>query len=252
MRPWRGKPFLGLYFRTFEEVIMEILEAKLTKQERVVATVITDGGKKEQKEFSAVRAGLSLATPTAGGYWVVLGQEYRGGTRFEGQVPEAGKIHFLKEHLSPSMFFPHILDSLSDAAARYLFHDVYLDYDQEEERKTEEISFLNDLLYKRQLAVPLGFSTAPYYKDFFFGISIINNFLERGLLVLADTCLAREQLRNLKKGDLEPGEGEAKFEALNALRFVIASFHKFPPDPRGPYTPPRRRSGTSYNVRRPR
>jgi hypothetical protein len=231
---------------------MKVIEAKPTKQDRVVVTVVTEDGKKEQKEFSAVRAGLSLATPTAGGYWIVMGQEHRGGTRFDWQTPEPGKILFLEEHQSSSMFFPHILDSLTDAAARHLFHDVYLDYDEDEKQKTDEVSFLRDLIYKKNLARPISFSTAPFYKDFFFGISIINNFLECGLLELPDNCLAKEQLKQLKKADLKPGEGETKFEALNALRFVIGAFRKYEPSSGLPYSPPRRHEFRAYNVKRPR
>jgi len=230
---------------------MEILESMRTEQGRVVSTVVTKDGKKEQKEFSSVRCGLALATPTAAGYWIVLGQEHRGRTRFEGQVPEPGRILFLAEHLSPSMFFPHILDSLTDAAARYHFSEVFLDYDQEEKRKIDEVSFLNALIYEKRMAMTLSFSTAPFYKDFYYGISIINSFLEGGVLVLPDQCLAREQLKNLQRAELAPGEGETKFAALNALRFVAAAFHRdrawF-----GRQFIPNRRHEKPYTVRRPR
>jgi len=228
---------------------MEILESRRTEQGRVVSTVVTEDGKKEQKEFSAVRCGLALATPTAAGYWIVLGQEHRGRTRFEGQVPEPGRILFLAEHLSPSMFFPHILDSLTAAAARYHFSEVFLDYDQEEKRKIDEVSFLNDRTYEKRTAMPLSFSTAPFYKEFFFGISIINSFLEGGLLVLPDQCLAREQLKNLQRTDLAPGEGETKFQALNALRFALGAFYKFR-TVSGTFTPRRGLTSPDYRVRR--
>lgn len=230
---------------------MKVLESRRTEKGPVVATVITEDGKREQKVFSAVRCGLALATPTTATYFIVLGQEHRGGTRFEGQKPEPGKIIFLTEHLSPSMFFPHILDSLTDAAVRYAFSQVFLDYDLEEGRRVDEVSFLKTLIYEKRMAMPLSFSTAPFYEDFFFGIGIVNSFLEDGLLVLPDQCLVKEQLKNLQRAELASGEGETKFAALNALRFAIGAFYKFGP-PSAPYTPPRNRKPSFYGVRRPR
>ena len=119
------------------------------------------------------------------------------------------------------MFFPHIIDSLLADASRYAFKNIYLDYDFEKKRKVDEVKFLSDLVYERTSRYSVSFTTAPYYEDFSFGISLINSYLERGLLTLSGNSLALQQLRELKRAELAPGEGETKYNALNALRFVL-------------------------------
>ena len=229
---------------------MNVKSSKITNKGTVLLTITEADGNTIQKEFSSVRAGLSLPTSEQETYYIVLGQEYRGGTKYEGQPEEQGQILFLSDHQSQSIFFSHIVESLTDDASRYGFKEVYLDYSYETKRRLEEVTFLNKCVREKKLGFSLSFSTAPYFEDFAFGMNVLNIYLERGLLVLPEECLAIAQLRMLQKQDLAPGKGEEKFGSLNALRFVIGSFHKSPPLAGRGFQPKRERR--PLNLARPR
>jgi len=223
-----------------------VVEAKETDHGTIIHQ-LSDGS---HWEWAAVRAGLSLPTEEANGYFAILGEDWTGGgTVFEGQKPKRGKIHLLAEREIQSPFLNDTLKPLSDECSLVGCHDVYAEFEEEPERNMDVVLLARDFINEQEMHISL--LPAPFHGNFKNGMDIIRLYLNNALLDLPESSLASQQLAIISQADLID-KPEVKFIAVNGLRLAMGAFHKYRPWFGRPYYPPRGRSGNPYNVRRPR
>jgi hypothetical protein len=210
---------------------------KIEKDEKTGVTLhhFADGGK---KAWAAIRAGLSWPTEEANGYFIILGEEYVGGTIYEGQEPPRGKILLLAEREVSSFFLDDTLRPLTDECALYGCRAVYADFDEETEANMENVTLAREYVSKQKSSI--SFQSAPFQGKFKVGLDILRPYLNEGILDLPASSMAQQQLDILSQADLVD-KPEVKFVAVNGLRFVMGAFHKFRPNGLGVYHPPRGR-----------
>ena len=223
-----------------------VVEAKETDHGTIIHQ-LSDGS---QREWAAVRAGLSLPTEEANGYFAILGEDWTGGgTVFEGQKPKRGKIHLLAEREIQSPFLDDTLKPLSDECSLVGCSNVYAEFEEEPERNMEAVLLARDFISEQKMHISL--LPAPFQAKFRIGMEIIRLYLNNALLDLPESSLASQQLAILSHTDLID-KPEVKFIAVNGLRLAMGAFHKYRPWFGRPYTPPRHKGPPYYNVRRPR
>ena len=207
-----------------------VIEAKMTDRGTVIHT-FNDG---TTKKYSAVKAGLSWPTPTSPGYFVILGEEQRSHTKFEGVKQQRGKLILLTEYESQSPFLDDLVPKFSDSCSLYYCSYVYADL--REEHKDEADPFRE--WYYDSGGGGTSLCEGSFIDSFSLGVSLIRKWLDERLLVLPENSIAREQLKKITGPDLEDSP-ETRFFAVNGLRFVIAAFHKYQPSNLVGWTPNR-------------
>jgi hypothetical protein len=224
---------------------LNVVEAKETDHGTIIHRM-SDGS---QREWAAIRAGLSLPTEEADGYFIILGEKWTGaGTVFEGQKTKRGKILLLAEQEVQSPFLDDTLKPLSDECSLVGCSNVYAEFEEEPERNMETVLLARDFINEQKMHISL--LPAPFHGKFKTGVDIIRFYLNNALLDLPESSPVSQQLAVLSQADLID-KPEVKFVAINGLRFAIGSFHKNRPWAGPPYSPPRK-GGLSHTVRRPR
>jgi hypothetical protein len=199
-----------------------VIEARKSKN-RITHVVAKQDGGTESLIYSAVRGGLSWPAGTMPGYHCILGEEYIYINKDEAES-QRGKLHLLSEHEYPGMSIDMMLARLTDDVTQLHCGEVYADTKEEYQDYLESYQ---DFCYKKK--VSLGrIEQAPFADNFQLGISLINDWLRTGRLVLPEQSIVREQLKRISKQELDD-KPENKFYAINGLRSAVAAFHKFRP-----------------------
>lgn len=199
-----------------------VTEVKKTERGSIVHIVDRLDGRTETIVYSSIRGGLSWPTPEASGYFIILAEEYRDFGKFEAKDRgERGKIRLLAEHEANSLYLDEFFRELTDSCSLLHCRKVYADLREDFEEVAE---YYREFKYKEK--VPFGtLEEAPYCKDFQLGLSITRRWLDKGLLEIPKDSIVYGQLKAITKEDLGD-HPEKRFSALNALRLVMASFHK--------------------------
>jgi hypothetical protein len=209
----------------------DIIEAKVTNG--VITHKDTSG---EIFRYTAVRCGLSWPSAEASGFYVVLGEEWRGPTIYEGREGEKGKLILLKEQEIESPLLNELLPRITDDCTQFACEKVYTDLSENFEGYAE---FYHRYIYDKNINYG-RLCDAPYSDaaNFLLGVSIIKIWLKDVLLELPPDSLTRNQLRGLSDEDLKDSP-EVKFPAVNALRHSVNAFYKFRPSNLIGWTPNR-------------
>ena len=213
----------------------------------IVLHQLSDGSR---KEWAAIRAGLSLPTEEANGFFIILAESWTGtATRFEGQDRKRDRLHVLAEQEIQSAFLDDTLRPFTDECALLGCQAAYTGFSDtpDVDEIDQQVRLAREQLQEQHSGVTLY--PAPYHKQFKVGIDIIRSFLDKALLVLTEKSLVAQQLVSLSQYDLAE-KPESRFVAVNGLRFVIGSFHKSPPNIGQKWVP--RRQRRPLNLARPR
>lgn len=199
----------------------EIERAWVEDQNQIICHKLVD--EKYTRMYQSIRTGLSWPQGDAPGYYCVLGQGTDKGAA--GVYP----LIFMMEDEStnPDILINQLTDDLGtmkDDMDKGDYIYVYADLSQDNE-------YLKDLFHEYiddNKIQGICLIKAPFERDFKYGLNLIHRHIrdDRSLEIKPDTILQR-QLGKLPKGDL--GERpEENFYAVNALRHVVAGFHKHP------------------------
>jgi hypothetical protein len=220
-----------------------VTKVEMSEKHGTIIHYLADGS---QKEWAAIRAGLSWPTESANGYFIVLGEEFTGGgTVYEGEKPRRGKILLLAEQELQSPFLNDTLKPLTDECSLLGCISVFADFEETTERNMEDVLLAREYINEHRLNI--SFSPAPFQGKFKTGVDIIRFALNDALLDLPAPSLAQQQLDILSQADLTD-KPEVKFVAVNGLRLVMGAFHKFAPGGRQ-YIPNRRKDYTRRTAR---
>ena len=181
-----------------------------------------DGGT-EIKKYSAIRGGLVWPVGSMPAYHCIVGESF---VYFDKDETESqrGKLHLLSECEYPGLSIDTMLAKLTDNVTQLYCDTVYADIAEKYQDYLE--AYEN---YRYEKKVRLGrLDQAPFADNFQLGVSLINDWLRTGRLILPEQSIVREQLKRISKQELDD-KPEEKFYGINGLRFAIAAFHKFKP-----------------------
>ena len=212
----------------------------------IIQQKLSDGS---VKEYAAIRAGLSLPTEEANGYFVILGEIFMSATWFEGQERRRGRLHVLAEQEIESAFLDDTLRPFTDECALLGCQAAYTGFTDSisPDELDQQVRLARERLQEHRSGVTLY--SAPYFAKFKTGVDIIRSFIDKALLILPENSLAAQQLGSLSQVDLAE-KPETRFVAVNGLRFCVASYHKNPPNIGQKWEP--RRQRRAFNLSRPR
>ena len=212
-----------------------VVEARKTKTG--IITHILDAGNSENEtvRYSDVRTGLSWPTAESPGYYCILGEEYHEDNKYEG-MKSKGNLKLLSEHESPGISLDELFAKLTDDTSLLRCSRIFTDMSDEYDGYVESF---------REFVIGIKHSgylhPAPYADNFLLGVSWIQDWTKSGKLSIPEKTIVRSQLKHITKSDLADSP-EVDFYAINALRYVVAAFHKMRPNPNPVWRPNRRRN----------
>lgn len=198
-----------------------IIETKKTRDQVIIHEVKTENGI-ETFKYSGVRAGLNWPTASMPAYYCILGEEW---LDIDHDDPEKrrGKLRLFAEYEFSDLSLDPFFARLTDDTALYHCKDISCNM---EEAYTDFVEEFNEYAYRKQIKMG-ALDQAPYADNFRTGMSRIKNWMDSGIFKAPEKSIIYTQLKMIEKSDL--GESpETKFHVLNALRFVIAAFQKYP------------------------
>ena len=180
----------------------------------------------ETKPYRAIRGGVSwpVMEENLPAYFCILGEEYSKWT-------EWGKLILLSEHEAPDVLtsLNTFFTKLTDDAKLYLcktFYTVIEGLQGENNRGYAEA--LQNFMHGKQTSCSL--EEAPWADRPDLGLYHIKSWIAKSLLELPEGSLVREQLKMVETDKVK--QLPQRFNAVNALRFVICGFEKYkPPKP---------------------
>lgn len=182
-----------------------------------------DGGTEIKKYSAIIRGGLVWPVGSMPAYHCIVGESFVYFDRDEAES-QRGKLHLLSECEYPGLSIDTMLAKLTDNVTQLYCDTVYADIAEKYQDYLE--AYEN---YRYEKKVRLGrLDQAPFADNFQLGVSLINDWLRTGRLILPEQSIVREQLKRISKQELDD-KPEEKFYGINGLRFAIAAFHKFKP-----------------------
>lgn len=196
--------------------------------------------------YKDIRGGISWAITSSNGnsphYYCMLGQLWTEGGRFEGEKPQRGKVILLTEYRAASLLSrADFLRNLTDYS-KGLYCDTYYttDVDLTQGEINPDVAAFRQYVSENNIKNPHPIlKQAPFPEKFRFGIEEISTWREQGKIDIPKDSIVYEQLTTIQESDLEKSP-ETKFYAINALRYVVCAFLKYPPSTGGGFTPRRR------------
>jgi hypothetical protein len=185
----------------------------------------------EGKKFfcSAIRGGISwpLLSENMPAYYCILGEEWIGGTRFQGQEVSRGRLRFLCEYEAINYSLNSLFVRLTDDTKLCRCSTLYgiTEGDQDDHYKG-----FPDALYKfvYDKGISVRLEQAPYAENLAISIGSVIDWDQKRLLDLPEESLLRQQLKGLKPEDAK--DLVERLNAVNALRFVVCGFEKHKPN----------------------
>jgi hypothetical protein len=175
------------------------------------------GDRLEDVDYFDVRAGLSWDPPFA----VVCGEQ-KYDSRYSSPAHNRGVLRVTEELEGSILDLAEFFDRLSDAVSLHRISEIYADVTEEAFREA-----FQDWAYSKRFRMSLV--PAPYSESPAVGISLIRSWDKDGLLRIDKDTQVYKHLSSLSDDDLENLAG-----SLNALRFVLGGFSKYPPIRRDP------------------
>ena len=118
-----------------------------------------------------------------------------------------------------------LLDRLTDDAKMLICDEIYADLT--ENRKCFR-DFFSDYCQETETR-GLYLRQAPWPENFSYGLGLIREWLQKKALKIENDTTLAHQLGKISEDLLEdPAEAEVDFYAVNALRYVLGGFQKYP------------------------
>jgi hypothetical protein len=174
----------------------------------------------EDRTYRTLRAGLVWPNKSAPAYFCILGQLDRE------NASKRNPIVFLCEGQSKELH--PLFDKLTDQAKSLICEEVFTDFT--EDRKCFRDSFAS---YCEETGVRgLYLNQAPWPENFAYGLSLIRDWIAKNSLKIEQDTLLASQLGKISEDLLEDiAKAEVDFFAVNALRYVLGAFQKYPHRP---------------------
>ena len=181
------------------------------------------GGNLRLFKYSSIKGGLSWPTATSPAYYCIWGEPFLEHIDTSSTTRPRGRLVLFAEKELASFSLSEFFMKLTDDTSLYLCEDVYADLNEEFSGYKE--SFRN---YSNKEKIKSGsIKQAPYSDNFLLGLSFITDWQKSNLLDLPQNSVLYRQLKNIKSDDLKDSP-ECKYYAINALRYAIAAFEKYP------------------------
>ena len=177
-----------------------------------VRHTIRNGDHLEDVDYFDIRAGLNWDPLSA----VIAGEE-KYDSHYSRPVHNRGVLRVTEELEGSILNLADFFDRLSDAFSLHRISEIYAD--TSEEAFVEAFQDWTDRRMARMSLVPAPYSESPAV-----GISLIRSWDKDGILRIEKETLLYEHLSALSDDDLDNLAGP-----LNALRFVVGGFSKYPP-----------------------
>jgi hypothetical protein len=174
----------------------------------------------EDRIYRTLRAGLVWPNKSAPAYFCILGQLDRE------IAAKRNPIVFLCEGQSKELNL--LFDKLTDQAKILICEEVYVDLS--DDRKCFYDSFTD---YCEETGTRgLYLSQAPWPDNFAYGLGLIRDWIAKNSLKIEPGTILASQLGKISEDLLEDtAKAEVDFFAVNALRYVLGAFQKYPPSP---------------------
>jgi hypothetical protein len=182
------------------------------------------------RKYSTVRAAMnwSRLMQNLPGYYSVWGEEAVGVPHFEGKERRRGMVRLLHEWEAPDIqTSPDVLFiNLIGAATQYKFETVYVEKEKlfgEDFR--ERAKMFQNFVYNKGAKTYLQQPASA--DDLETSMMIVNSWLHKGLLDIAENSILHKQLKSMRITDLN--QLRDTLSAVNALRLAMCGFYASPP-----------------------
>ena len=172
--------------------------------------------------YNAVRMGLAWATEHVPAYLCVFGNLYSRKTLF--RVTTMGPIRMIAEAQIDTMSMTEIWDRVLDAAKTLWCEEVYCDLSPLNIGYRENFrQYTAKMDYKRPFP---SLHPAPYADNFIFGFQLGNDWRLTNKVQGDPDSMLGQQLAGFNLMDDFVDYPERRFNAINAYRYVLASFQR--------------------------
>jgi len=213
-----------------------VVEAKHSKLGAIIHEVNV-GEETKICKYSKIYGGLAWATFSFSACYQLWGEEYVGGTRYEGQEAPRGKLRFFVERRIDSLFLEELFRPLADDCTLYLCTEVFANLDEEHE---DEAKHFQEFVHSNKINISLA---EPPYSSLSLRLSLLKQYTDKGYVDLPEGSGVRKELQQLTRSSIEEVD---QFPSVLALSHVIAGFHRFGGPPRRPFTPKRTKRVRRY------
>jgi hypothetical protein len=189
--------------------------------------IISPGDVEDERKFFDVRMAL---TPPAGGnngYFLVGGEAWFDKRLYAG---DRGDICIVYEYDHETISLDSFFHKLTDTYSAYCASEIYMDT----ETHPDFLDKLHDYIDNHNIQ-GISIEEAPYV-DFYLGAALIMDAGKKGILDIPTDYLVKSEMDQFTRKDLENAP-EVNFPRVNALRFLIGGFDKYPPIRVEPYRP---------------
>jgi hypothetical protein len=213
-------------------------EYQLIKGERLPSgtikhEILLPGGHPEERQYFDVRIGLTWPGNDNPAYAAIVGEAWFDKNKY---ASKRGEMCLIGETEYNGLSIHRFLDTLIDAYVAYCVSTIYADLEQEDYKN----AFFDYCDSKKITGISI--EQAPYAQDFYLGLSQIRDVDNAGNLVIPKTSAVFDEMRRIQRADLQ-NQPEIKFPRLNALRYIIGGFGKYPPQERIKFNSPLRYAG---------
>ena len=195
---------------------MELYQVSECIKKRVITHIVKTSGGDVRFKYGDIRAGASF--PAGGGpcCLTVVGQNF---CDIDGLLGFSQLAEIESDDISPDRFF----NRMTDYASMYGANTIYCDMSA---NKETYVSAFHE--YQSKVQGNISLIAAPFSENFSFSVGVLRDFYSSGKLTFLKDGKCREQLKGLSTEDLNEKTLEEKLYAVNAMRFVMSSFLKFP------------------------
>ena len=197
---------------------MEQYQISSCEKKRIITHHTIVDGKPIKYQYGDVRAGVSWPTSAnaAPSFFVIIGQNF---DTIDGLMGYSQLAEFQSDDVSPERFYNRMTDYATMYGIKHIFCDM-------SEHKSSYVDGFNGFASK--IEGHLSLVEAPYSENFSFSVGILRDFWKKGVLGFLQGGKCTSQLRSLTEADLSEKVLEESLYAVNAARFVMGSFDKFP------------------------
>lgn len=193
---------------------MEKYQITRCEKKRIITHYTANG----KYSYGDVRGGVSWPTSAnaAPSFFMIIAQEF---DRVDGLMGFVELAEVQSKDVSPERFY----NTMTDYCSMYGIDTIYCDMS---EHKSSYVDGFHAFASKIEGNISLVQS--PYSDNFSFNVGILRDFWKRGVLEFLRKGKLTDQLRSLSESDLNEKTLEGTLYAVNAARFVMGSYSKFP------------------------
>lgn len=190
--------------------------------------IITDPfnpGHVERERYSGIRGGIFFPSKRAHAYCCILGQLHED-TDNRNNKKKEGKLILLAEYSSESFSLSKFYQQITDASEQFYCRDFHTIVPE----NYHDRGFISDFEdFARERKSKCYLHNAYDADNFMVGMSRIRESSDSGRLIVAPDSFALSELQTIEKEDLLD-HPEERFPEINALRHVLSSFYRDPPN----------------------